>query len=127
MKRQPEYELQVAVCDYLRAAYPKVVFRSETTSCVKLNVRQAVRIKKLQRDGFAWPDLFIAEPRAKYAGLWIELKAASPYLKNGSLSSNEHIQAQARAGLMLEMRGFQFAFIWSFDMAKHCIDLYLKQ
>ena len=34
MKAQPEYQLQVAVCDYLRVKYPGVMFMSDTIAAV---------------------------------------------------------------------------------------------
>ena len=59
-----ESELQVQVADYLRLRYPNVLFHSDYGSGVKLTIRQAV-IQKRQNGGRrAWPDLFIANPKA---------------------------------------------------------------
>lgn len=65
-----ESELQVAVADYLRLQYPDVLFHSDYGSGVKLTPRQAA-IQKRQNGGRrAWPDMFIAGPRAYASTGW---------------------------------------------------------
>ena len=69
-----EENLQIAVCNYLRAQYPKVLFNSDLSG-IKLTMGQAVKAKKL-RSSKGFPDLVIYEPRGNYHALFLELKRA---------------------------------------------------
>ena len=123
VKAQPEYQLQVAVCDYLRIAYPDVLFLS--IAACKLTIPQGARNKKIQKPGFKCPDLLILEPRNGYAGLMIELKTASPYKRDGTIKTDEHLQGQAATLGQLEVKGYRAAFAWSFEQARMLIDGYM--
>jgi hypothetical protein len=130
-KEQPEFLLQCQVSSYLKVQYPKIGFLSDTVASVKLTMQQATRNKKIQCEGFKCPDLIIFATReidgARFSGLLIELKAESPYLKNGKgLSKKQHIQAQGKELDRLASEGYFTAFAWSFEMAKGIIDKYLK-
>lgn len=126
-KAQPEYALQVAVCDYLRAAYPKVFFTSDTIAAVKLTIPQQVRNKKIQKPGFKQPDIHILEPSKHAAGLFLELKASSPYKKDGTLKRDDHLEGQAATLHELRKRGYIAKFVWDFEQAREVIDWYLSQ
>lgn len=126
--------MQVAVCDYLRARYPDVMFLSDTIAAVKLTVMQAVRNKKIQKPGFKCPDLLILATRSSEfgdrvgaCGLFLELKAETPFKKDGTLKSNEHLAEQAKTGKALISEGYDFYFVWTFDQAKEIIDGYLRK
>jgi len=128
MKQQPEYKLQTQVCEYLERQYPKVLFLSDTVASVKLTFAQQNRNKKIQKHGFKCPDLIILQPKDKFHGLFIELKAKSPFKKDGiTLLSNEHVEDQAKTLIALLQKGYFATFAWSFEMAKKIIDTYLKQ
>lgn len=127
-KAQPEFELQKQIAQYLRLQYPKVMFLSDVKAAVKLTIPQAVRLKSVQANNdFACPDLMIFARRWNYGGLFLELKAKSPYLKSGLLSSDAHIQRQAQTLAALEREGYIAWFEWSFDHAKELIDSYLGE
>ncbi len=115
MKKQPEYNLQVQICRYIVLQYPNVLFMSDTVAQVKLTM-----------PNFKCPDLIIFEPRWGNAGLFIELKAESPYKNNGELKSNEHLQGQFDTMQLLRRKGYICGFAWTFDMAKKIIDEYLN-
>ena len=121
-----EYELQVSVCNYLRVAYPKALFMSDTIANVRLTIPQQVRNKKIQKKGFACPDLLILEPNGIHCGLFIELKTKSPYKKNGELYKNEHLENQQDTINDLIMRGYSAQFCWSLDQAIKIIDEYFS-
>jgi hypothetical protein len=123
--KHPEYELQVAVCDYLKAQYPRVEFMSDTIAAVKLTVGQARRNKRVQKDGFKTPDLIIFRPGNGGEVLFIELKSESPYRKDGHLKSDAHIEAQLETGFRLIANGYAFHFAWTFGQAQKIIDEYL--
>lgn len=128
---ESEADLQVKVADYLRLQYPSVIFHSDYGSGIKLTMAQAVRQKRQNGGRRAWPDMFIAEPRAtgfrRYYGLFIELKKEGTRLrkKNGGFAS-EHIGEQADLLVKLRARGFMAEFACGFDEAKTLIDRYLK-
>lgn len=127
MKKQPEFQLQCAIAEYLRLRYPKVPFLSDMRAVLKLTIPQAVRSKKVQAKNFAWPDMFIAFPNKKGRhGLYLELKAESPYKADGWLKAGEHLRDQDKARRTLQLLGYESEFVWSFDMAKQVIDGYLK-
>lgn len=127
MKQQPEYKLQTQVCEYLERQYPKVLFLSDTVASVKLTFAQQNRNKKIQKHGFKCPDLIILQPNSYYHGLFVELKAKTPFKKDGvTLLSNEHIEEQNNTLNELLSKGYFATFAWSFEMAKGIIDNYLK-
>lgn len=125
-KQQPEYELQCQIAEYLCRQYPNVLFASDVKGSIKLTIPQAVRWKKLQKPGFAQPDLVIFEKRKGYGALFLELKAESPYRKDGTLKKSEHLQAQMDSLLALERAGYFAVFCWEFSAAKCFIDSYLR-
>lgn len=126
MKRQPEFELQKAVCRWLSIQYPKVLFESDTIASVKLKIPQANRNTLIQKQGFKSPDLKIFEPNQKYKGLFIELKVKSPFKLNGELLKNEHLQGQQKTIDELNEKGYYACFSWGFEKTVEIINDYLK-
>lgn len=125
-RSQPEYQLQKAIAEYLRTAYPKVLFLSDVRASVKLTIPQQVRAKAIQADNFACPDLIIFEPRMGFSGMFMELKAGSPFRKDGKLKSDKHLSDQIEAISRLCDRGYYAMFVWEMDSAILLIDWYLK-
>lgn len=126
-KEQPEYQLQKQVCQYLNIQYPKVMYLSDTVAAVKLTIPQQVRNKAIQKEGFKCPDLLILQPNKYNSGLFIELKAKTPYKSNGFvLLSNPHVEAQAETLNQLNKIGYYACFSWSFEDCKSIIDSYMK-
>jgi len=129
MKHQPEFILQCQVCEYLRTAWPKVLFLTDSIAAVKLTMPQQQRNKKVQKPEFKCPDLIILEPRGKYHGLFIELKTESPYKLNGEIkaSKDAHLLKQAETLEQLRKLGYHAAFAWDFIMAKSIIETYMNE
>lgn len=130
-KQQPEYTLQAQVSQYIQAQYPKVRFMSDTIAFIKLTFQQQGRNKKIQCNGFKAPDLLIFSTRVvegeRFSGLFIELKAETPYKVDGfTLKKNEHIEAQSKELDNLAAEGYFTCFAWSFEMCKNIIDKYLR-
>jgi hypothetical protein len=125
-KEQPEYTLQKQVAQYLRLRYPDVFFLSDTVASVKLTIPQQVRNKAIQCPTFSCPDLIIFQPNENYNGLFIELKAETPYKKDGLLKKSEHLEAQQQTLGILKARGYYATFGWEFEQIKQIIDNYLK-
>lgn len=126
--KHDEFDLQVAVCEYLSYQYPDVQFMSDTIASLKLTAMQASRNKKIQKNGFKLPDLCIFESRNGFHGLFIELKIKTPFKKDGSIkaSANDHLKGQMETIELLNQKGYKAIFSWGFDMTKEIIDAYLK-
>jgi hypothetical protein len=126
--KHEEYELQKSVARYLSLIYPEVDFLSDTIASVKLTERQASRNKLVQKQGFKCPDLLILEPRKGFFGLFIELKIATPFKKDGTIkaSQKDHLKLQNQYLQKLSSKGYLAVFSWSFDMTKKIIDEYLE-
>ena len=120
-----EENLQIAVCNYLRAQYPKVLFNSDLSG-IKLTMGQAVKAKKL-RSSKGFPDLVIYEPRGNYHALFLELKREGEKITNkkGELKT-DHLREQEEIIQKLNLKGYLACFAIGFDEAKRIIDLYLK-
>lgn len=127
-----ETELQVMVADYIRLAYPGVLFHSDFGSGIRLTPGQAKKQKRQNGGIRGWPDMFLAEPtwdknkNKDYHGLFIELKKDGTRLKkrNGEWAS-EHIAEQNEVLERLQFRGYAAHFAIGFDEAKKIIDNYL--
>jgi hypothetical protein len=121
---EAELQKQIAIC--LTIQYPDVIFHSDFGSGVKLTPWQA-RLQKTQNGGRrAWPDMFIAEPKGKYHGLFIELKKEGTRLhkKDGSFAS-EHIAEQQAVLEELSEKGYKAEFAIGYEQALNLIDDYL--
>ena len=114
------------VADYLRLQYPNVLFHSDFGSGIKLTMGQAAKQKRQNGGRRAWPDMFIAEPKLKASGLFIELKKEGTRLKkkNGEWAT-PHLAEQAQVLEQLRQRGYAAEFACGFDEAKERIDNYL--
>lgn len=123
-----ELELQAQVADYIRLQYPDVIFHSDFGSGIKLTMGQAIKQKRLNGGRRAWPDMFLAEPKGKYSGLFIELKkeGVRVYKKDGALVADEHIREQFDMLHDLRRKGYAAEFACGFDEAKKLIDDYMK-
>jgi len=125
-KQQPEFELQKMVALYLNTQHPKVRYMSDTIAFLKLNVMQAVRNKSIQDSDFHCPDLLIFAMRKGYGGLFIELKAETPFKQDGELKAGQHLKNQQATIDDMNKEGYKAMFAWDFDQIKSIIDDYLK-
>ena len=121
-----EESFHISLCMWLKLQYPHVIFFSESSG-MRLSIGQAVKLKKLRSLAKGLPDLFIAEPRGKYNGLFLELKRADTklYKKDGS-PVNEHIKEQREILAKLNNKGYMATFGIGFDDTKKIIDTYLS-
>lgn len=130
-----EETLSIQLAQYLRMQYPDVLFHYDYGSGAKLTAGQAIKQKRLNGGKRAWPDLFIAEPRADsdndghpivYMGLFIELKRDKTNLRKRDGSwATEHIYEQNKMLAKLNERHYCADFAVGFDEAKKMIDSYL--
>lgn len=123
---KPEQILREQVTQYLKLQYPEVIYKVDLESDIRLTIVQGARNKKLQY-GRGWPDLFIAQPRGSFSGLFVELKATSIYLKDGkTLKQDPHLKEQQAMLNNLVKRGYCAQFAVGFSQAKRLIDAYLR-
>ena len=121
-----ESDLQLAVSKYIALQYPKVLFNVDMSG-VRLPIGMATKMKKM-RSGRAWPDIFIAEPRGQYCGMFLELKRSEKDLlkKNGEIRKTKHLIEQGKMLDELTDRGYFATFAVGFDESKKLIDEYLN-
>jgi len=119
-----EAQLQKSVCNYLKLQYPDVIFTSESSG-VRLTIGQAKAAKAVRSES-GLPDLMIFEPMGVYKGLFIELKAKSVWLKDGTLTTDKHVREQSEIMKRLRAKGYFAMFACSFDEAKRLMDWYLN-
>lgn len=120
-----EDALSQRIATYMNFQYPNIVYHFDTGSGATSSIGLAMRNKRLNRwKGF--PDLFIAEPKAMYCGLFIEIKAESIYKKNGELKKSDHINVQRSMLNILRGSGYYTSFGCGFDEIKRIIDEYLQ-
>jgi len=128
-KQNPEYQIQADYVRQMADKYPLVMVFSDTAAHIGKTMFQQIRANKLQSEiAKDWPDVFVAQPSGDYAGLFLEFKAKTPYLKDGvTLSSDKHIRAQAATMDRLRERGYFCRFVWMVEMALETTDKYLNQ
>lgn len=125
---KPEHELYRMLARWLQLQYPNVIYRFDLAADLKLTMGQARKHKELHPKR-GYPDLFIAEPRSCFHGMYVELKAEgkSPYKRNGELKSSEHLAEQEDFLMKLNCRGYYATFATGFDEAKNLIEQYLNK
>ena len=123
-----ESELRRQLATWLQLQYPNIIYRFDLAADLKLTVGQARKHKALHPHR-GYPDLFIAEPRSCFHGMYVELKAEgkSPYKLSGELKSSEHLAEQEDFLMKLNCRGYYATFATGFDEAKNLIEQYLNK
>jgi len=121
-----EKEVRSAVAKYMQWQYPDVIYRFDLAADQKLTVGQAKRNSKLH-NLTGYPDMFVAQANENYAGLFLELKrkGAGTFLKDGNLSSQDHIQKQANILEKLKDAGYQAKFSVGIENTEENLDNYL--
>jgi len=127
MKNEEKIYLQLS--EYMSFQHPKALFKFDTGSGARVTIGTA-RINKRINPYNGYPDLFIAEPRGLYHGLFIEIKTSTPFKKDGftllSTGKRNHLENQANVLKMLRHKGYFARFGVGFDECVAIIDNYLK-
>jgi len=79
-----EKDLHKLVAKYLKLKYPKVIFRTDFAAGMKMSMFMARKHNALQSSR-AYPDLFIAESRKGFSGLFIEIKREDTVVFNKAM------------------------------------------
>jgi len=109
-QKSSEKSAHKAVASFIRQQYPNVFFMSDASG---LRVGMGIRLQlKDTRSKHKQVDMYILEPRGGYHGLILELKrlGETVYLKDGTLSKDEHIREQAETLEKLSELGYFTAF-----------------
>jgi hypothetical protein len=124
MRNNREYQICKDIALYLRLQYPKVLFHFDLAG-LNLSRAQAGMMKSIQ-GGRGWPDLFIAEPRSIFKGLFLEIKAEGTKLyKKDTYPTTPHLAEQEHCLFALDDNEYCAKFAVGFDEAKELIDGYL--
>lgn len=121
-----EWQEQLAFCKWLKMQYPEVRFRSDIQSAGKLSPAMQ-NIKSIIDPFRGWPDITIYLKRGKFCGLMIEMKRINfgLYLKDGSLSSDKHVQEQGKVHEFLRDNKWKVEFAEGMHGAIHLFENYL--
>lgn len=139
-----ELKIQLQVCDYIKARYPKVIFFCDLASGQKLPIHIGALHKRM-RSSRALPDLFIAYVKNKtildrneYSGLFLELKKDGTRRADGTIPPQwqkekvngvwvkyDHHAEQREILSTLRSEGYMADFACGFDEAQKLIDVYL--
>lgn len=124
-KKHSELDVHSAVCKYLKLK--NLMFISDFAAGIKMTKGMAMR-QKSQKSDHDWPDIFVAEPKGRYHGLFIEIKRDrdSLYNKNGSMIKSDHLTDQLTCINLLNEKGYFARFACGFDEAKELVDNYLS-
>lgn len=120
-----EDRIYLQLARYLSTQYKGLIFHFDTGTGMKMTIGQA-RKQKGMNPKRGYPDLFIAEPKGEYAGMYVEIKVDSPFKKDGGLKAGEHLKEQFDMLLELNNKGYYALFGAGFDECKRMIDMYLN-
>ena len=121
-----EEQIHIAICDYIKTKYPKVIFTSENSG-LRVFWKQAKTLKRM-RSCSGLPDIMIFEPRKQKAGMFLEVKKSGTkiYRQDGDLRKDKHLNEQENILHRLKQRGYFAEFVVGFDEAKTLIDWYFS-
>ena len=123
-----EAQVQEALATYIRIKYPKVIFHSDFGSGAKLTVGQARKQKRQNAGMRGFPDLQICQPIDRWNGFFLEIKkeGVCVVLKNGKLTSREHIREQASMIERLRSVGYWADFGIGYEDCRQKVDAYMR-
>ena len=111
---KPEQVLQIAVANYLRLSYPKLLWTISPAGLIR-GLGQAMIMKRMgYRNGT--PDILIFEPRGRFHGLILELK-----VKGGVVSDDQRSFISDASD-----RGYATAVCWDYNQAIGTVNNYMR-
>lgn len=126
--KQRERIIQRGLTSYIQTQYPDADFYNDWASGAYLTQGQNSARMSLA-SGNGWVDVFIAEPRRGYHGLFIELKREDVrvYLKDGiTLCADPQIRKEAAFLERQNRKGYCARFACGLDRSKALIDWYFE-
>ena len=125
MRNNKEYIICKQIAVYMRLQYPQYIYHYDLAG-LNLSKSQSGMMKAIQgKRGF--PDFFLAHSIDEYSGLFLEIKAETPYLKDGkTLKSSEHLREQQNMINNLNFNGYLAKLVTGFYETQKEIDNYIK-
>lgn len=138
---KPETKLAIEVASYIKKKYNRLIYRFDLASDLPMPIQEASRLKMRYKHRTGYPDLFIPYPatinKISYSGLYVELKAHTPFRKDGALRKQkkvrhgktigDHLQDQSEVILELRRMNYAACFAWGDDdHAIKLIDRYMS-
>jgi hypothetical protein len=123
-----EEQLQIKCNDWINYRYPEFskLFFFNSFQGMRLSFGQINKAKKTGGLKKGLPDFMFLKNNGTYSSLFIELKKESPYLKNGELKEDEHLQLQRDVIEQLKIEGHYACFCCSFDDFKTIVTNYME-
>lgn len=127
-KQQKEKKLSHRIASHIREQYPDVIHRFDVAADLKMSMYQAKAIRDDLLHEKGYPDIFIAEPKGKYHGLYIELKngRSDVFKKDNTYKKSEHIDRQRMMHDRLRAKGYAVEWGLGFEETVKIIDLYMS-
>lgn len=127
MSNPKEETIAQAISYYMQLEHKDIIFRFDYGADVKQSIGQAKKMKQLQGvNSRGFPDLTIYEPINEFHGLLIEMKAITPFKKDGTLKKSEHLKEQQEYHERLRAKGYYVTFATGYDEIKSVIVNYLE-
>lgn len=118
---KPEQLLSTRMANVMKEDYPEIIYRFDIGADVPLPIQLAMRSKELHgKWNKGYPDMFIAQCKKKYGGLYLELKATD------TVPNSEHTRRQAYIHLVLRKAGYKVMFCCGFADCRKKLKKYLK-
>ncbi len=118
---------QTTFAAFVKLMYPDVIFVSDISG-MYLTIGQRVKVSAQRSEG-KFLDMTFYEPRGKYHGLVIEMKAddESPFkVKDGKLKSDKRVIEQAKMMERLRKRGYKAEFAVGYNEAVRIFKEYIN-
>lgn len=123
-----EEQIQIMCNHWINVRYPELskLYFFNSFQGMRLNFGQIKKAKKTGGLKTGLPDFMFLKNNGAYSGLFIELKKESPYLKNGQLKKDDHLELQRDVLEQLKIEGYYAVFAWSFDQFKKIVTDYME-
>ena len=123
-----EEHLQTMCADWIESQYRELteLFYFHSFLGMKLPIWAIVKAKKTGGLKANILDFQFAKNNGKYSSLYIELKKESPYLKNGNLKKDDHLEKQNNTINLLRLEGHYACFAWSLNQFKQIVTDYME-
>ena len=127
MKKVTEKDVHTAVCKYLDAQYPDVIYLSDPSG-MRVTVGLQMELKRKRCKRYKIPDLIILHPSGIYKGMAIEIKTdvSKIVTKKGDFRKDVHVQEQLKTLKRLQQLGYSAIFGCGLQHTINAIKFYLK-